>query len=579
MECDQADDRPPVVVVDISSDEGSPPIVGSNDDFDWLGELLYEDAVKGLAAAQQQQEDDDDDVVVIGESCPLDKSRKRKLESSGDRDRAAADDDDECLVLDGDPDKSIPAVEGNKGSDDGSDSEDLFVVGEKGQVACRDYPHPRHDCVKFPFNATSHEKHCDLCHCYVCDLPAPCVKWGTGMSNSDHCHATDKDGDWKTRRKDLKSGKSDGQVTFGIDNGIVEIVVPLPAQISHDGQMQSAAFSAQEILLSQHVMAHQAGQTIIDGSTPIPINYMPQNLPPLPAIYHQPSKTSPANIFPPRRPIFQRCSSTMENHSSSNICSGLRKQQSSNFKVGPPPYYAPVGQSHAINVVRQGGHHVRSSIRPQHASSVPRFNKTGIVYHPSASRAGCVSNNASHAPQVQRSGKFPRNTSINTGHAKITGLNSQLCTAFPSDIRTGHLSAASTLLNMVCTQSSGFCHPDSGVSLDARYVSTIYQQIEDAGALNQLVHPPHQNQGVPFHPEAETMDSATVVHRQQQPIQPSDHNLPQEFDIGNMTMNNNWWSESDPPQGPISIEPPAATVDTSALLFDFDTPWNGVTGS
>ncbi|KAI4312692.1 hypothetical protein MLD38_037493 [Melastoma candidum] len=116
------------------------------------------------------------------------------------------------------------------------------------------------------------------------------------MSNSDHCHATDKDGDWKTRRKDLKSGKSDGQVTFGIDNGIVEIVMPLPAQISHDGQMQSTAFSAQEILLSQHVRAHQAGRTIIDGSTPIPINYMPQKLPPLPAIYHRPSKTSPTSI-------------------------------------------------------------------------------------------------------------------------------------------------------------------------------------------------------------------------------------------------------------------------------------------
>lgn len=30
------------------------------------------------------------------------------------------------------------------------------------QVACRDYPHSRHLCLKFPFNKTSHESHCDM---------------------------------------------------------------------------------------------------------------------------------------------------------------------------------------------------------------------------------------------------------------------------------------------------------------------------------------------------------------------------------------------------------------------------------
>lgn len=30
------------------------------------------------------------------------------------------------------------------------------------QVACRDYPHPRHLCAKFPFSSTQHESRCDM---------------------------------------------------------------------------------------------------------------------------------------------------------------------------------------------------------------------------------------------------------------------------------------------------------------------------------------------------------------------------------------------------------------------------------
>lgn len=42
------------------------------------------------------------------------------------------------------------------------------------------------------------------CHCYVCDLPAPCLKWGTGVSITDHCHATEKVERWKALRKAFK---------------------------------------------------------------------------------------------------------------------------------------------------------------------------------------------------------------------------------------------------------------------------------------------------------------------------------------------------------------------------------------
>ncbi|KAB2057047.1 hypothetical protein ES319_A11G144300v1 [Gossypium barbadense] len=82
-------------------------------------------------------------------------------------------------------------------------------MGYQGaEIACRDFPHPRHDCAKFPFSLTSHEQHCDLCHCFVCDTRAPCCYWGSGISTADHCHATDKEEKWKTLRKTFRHGRN-----------------------------------------------------------------------------------------------------------------------------------------------------------------------------------------------------------------------------------------------------------------------------------------------------------------------------------------------------------------------------------
>ncbi|KAE8666922.1 RPM1 interacting protein 13, putative isoform 2 [Hibiscus syriacus] len=89
---------------------------------------------------------------------------------------------------------------------------EVFYLGYLGfsVIACRDFPHPWHDCAKFPFSSTSHEQqqHCDLCHCFVCDMRAPCFYWGWGMSNADHCHATDKEEIWKTLRKNFRLGRN-----------------------------------------------------------------------------------------------------------------------------------------------------------------------------------------------------------------------------------------------------------------------------------------------------------------------------------------------------------------------------------
>ncbi|CBI37208.3 unnamed protein product, partial [Vitis vinifera] len=177
---------PRYVVLEISSDEEVGLDDYRGDDYDWLSELLRE---------VDKPTDDSDDVVVVREVNPKQKSKSSKS--------TAKDDDDDCVVLDGDPDNPVPTVDD---SENGSD--DLLVVGEKGQIACRDYPHSRDQCAKFPFNSTTHDRHCDQCHCYVCDSLAPCGHWGTGMNIVDHCHATNKDEFWVDQRKSFRLGKS-----------------------------------------------------------------------------------------------------------------------------------------------------------------------------------------------------------------------------------------------------------------------------------------------------------------------------------------------------------------------------------
>ncbi|KAI9085860.1 hypothetical protein K1719_032274 [Acacia pycnantha] len=187
-------------VLDISSDEELGLEEGVKGvDYDWIMDFL---------GVSDKESDDSDDVIVVHEQKP-----ERRSKSSRP---AAIESDDDCVVLDGDPENAITSV--NKSA---TESDELIVVGEKGQIACRDYPHPRHDCATFPFSSTPHERHCEKCHCFVCDLPAPCPKWGTGISNTDHCHATHKFETWKIQRKNFKLKKS----------------APLPASTSYNNSL------------------------------------------------------------------------------------------------------------------------------------------------------------------------------------------------------------------------------------------------------------------------------------------------------------------------------------------------------
>nr|GEY34625.1 hypothetical protein [Tanacetum cinerariifolium] len=160
---------PNTVIVDISSDEEEEETTGRNhnhnsdiDDPKWLTDLL---------------------------------------------DEVTSDDDDDCVVLESDPNEAVSeSKDAMNGGKDKDEEDEIVVVGEKGQVACRDYPHSRHLCINFPFATTPNQNHCEQCYCYVCDSLAPCVYWGNGSAGTDHCHATDKDDLWKLARQNTIKG-------------------------------------------------------------------------------------------------------------------------------------------------------------------------------------------------------------------------------------------------------------------------------------------------------------------------------------------------------------------------------------
>ncbi|CAN7076931.1 hypothetical protein Bca4012_075414 [Brassica carinata] len=164
-------------VVDVSSDEEE-----VDEDFDWRNDL---------------SSDSTDVVEVLSEMKGSVDSHYRKPKA-----KALEEDDDDCVILDGDPDKTTKTDTDKLAKDD----DEVLVVGQKGEIACRDFPHPRHSCANYSFNSTSHEKYCDMCHCYVCDIPAPCAYWCIAVSSIEHCHANDKEKIWRNQREFFRTG-------------------------------------------------------------------------------------------------------------------------------------------------------------------------------------------------------------------------------------------------------------------------------------------------------------------------------------------------------------------------------------
>ncbi|XP_058181466.1 RPM1 interacting protein 13-like [Rhododendron vialii] len=140
------------------------------------------------------------------------------------------EDREDCFILGFDPNDDsldLPHIKVSKDLHN-PNSPDLSVLAEKGQVqnllifqlgiswssidtsflfvhhvACRDYPHPRHLCVKNCFEKTPHENHCEMCFCFVCDTAAPCKKWS---GSNGHCHAINNEA-WKSQRKKTRRRK------------------------------------------------------------------------------------------------------------------------------------------------------------------------------------------------------------------------------------------------------------------------------------------------------------------------------------------------------------------------------------
>ncbi|KAL0459342.1 UNVERIFIED_CONTAM: hypothetical protein Slati_0561400 [Sesamum latifolium] len=209
-------------ILDISSDEevdfgdttdSSDFGVGGGEyedvDYSLLSKLLGDIGGNKENENDSDSDSDSDEVLLVNKVLPK-APKTLRIEPLKPSTKVVGDesDDDDCVILDDDPDKPVVMASGNAdaAAAAAADDDDLKIVGEKGEVACRDFPHPRHLCVRFPFASTRHALYCGQCHCYVCDSPAPCSEWGTGFSIVDHCHATDEDDFWRAERKRMKKG-------------------------------------------------------------------------------------------------------------------------------------------------------------------------------------------------------------------------------------------------------------------------------------------------------------------------------------------------------------------------------------
>ncbi|XP_021762829.1 uncharacterized protein LOC110727567 [Chenopodium quinoa] len=107
---------------------------------------------------------------------------------------------EDCFILECDPSELDKFS--NLSISQKSDVDDVLILAEKGKVACKDYPHPRHLCATHPFKEGPHDLHCKMCYCYICDIPAPCKRWDESSKcpGVRHCDATDESALWRLHR-------------------------------------------------------------------------------------------------------------------------------------------------------------------------------------------------------------------------------------------------------------------------------------------------------------------------------------------------------------------------------------------
>ncbi|XP_047093046.1 uncharacterized protein LOC124705357 [Lolium rigidum] len=370
-------------VVEISSDEEDVPMARKPID-DWLGKLLNDEA-------DEINVDDFSDLMVMGElsAPPVPPQKMAKPGGCADDD----DDDDDCVVLDGDPDKAITVRE-EKGDGGDSSSDELQIVGGKGPVACRDFPHSRHLCSNLPFNTTFHAKHCGMCHCFVCDAPAPCNSWGQGVSLDDHCHATDKESRWKLLRQAFKCKSLPASHPEQRQNAVCPTMSPRHQDI----QCQVSVAQSELPLLS-----NISGSSFAKGS-PL-LNVMNQN---------RPRHTSVRVSLNVERTISTQRGSlaTRARRMTGNICTSQNTHSRGSFKrVGT------VSPGHTIRNANQFGSTASTSIRPlmnkalphvsQPVEAIPRTNTPHVSQQVQAIQRTNAFGGAVHKNAPQRSLSAP----------------------------------------------------------------------------------------------------------------------------------------------------------------------------
>ncbi|XP_057743106.1 uncharacterized protein LOC130961311 [Arachis stenosperma] len=370
-------------VLEISSDEEQGPEKRLKSvDYDWIREFL---GMSDSDSDDDGKSDDSDDVIIIRENKP----HQPKSKSSTVAVKNLLDDEDgDCVVLDGDPENGVTCLD-----DEPTGSDELLVVGEKGQVACRDYPHARHACAKFPFSSTPHETHCDQCHCYVCDSLAPCLMWGTGLHILDHCHANDKTELWKNQRKNFKLGNFS----------------PLPALTNHGTSLRAGHRECNEILPPEvihlppdSILRNQARRSTAVHS--YSLNSVPQNNISRPArlVAHSPALNSRVQNqlpIPNNIPVYSKAPNI-------SIPNG-RSYRGAFVRNRPQPLFFPkhcLGvRTHAIHRERGSG---VSGLSHQFLHPLPAPNRVATAANfPTVNHSGHVSSSLSnHVSSTQLQG-------------------------------------------------------------------------------------------------------------------------------------------------------------------------------
>jgi hypothetical protein len=111
----------------------------NNDGLEWAKKLLDKDDCDAIGEELEESEEmqelwasllDETDIVVDAKNSLVDEPGKKNL-----RDDAEDGDNDDCVILDGDPEKKAVAVAKEEGPRPDATEDELQIVTEKGEVS------------------------------------------------------------------------------------------------------------------------------------------------------------------------------------------------------------------------------------------------------------------------------------------------------------------------------------------------------------------------------------------------------------------------------------------------------------